>query len=334
MLDVLAGTDSSSVDAVLQLSAADRLRVGRTSSGSRASLDRATSLRRSGEGGAAAALALGGDSSGGGFGGGGVGPVGGLPRHARSQDAWQQPTSISAFALGRAGSATGAAVVAGNGGGVPSSLAHVSVGGGGESKGVVLPTTDGGPMSHLQELKSTAAPPPRASSGLGPPGGGGGGGSPTKGQHRLSFGGWKGGGKGDADADSRRSGSAAGESSFGAAAVGREVPTATQLDGSMLQGRFLSSQAWAEHKQLVDHHSAPAPGERQPKSDSVYARAFVFQLRAALGRRWVSYYRNTKFNFTRIAVLLAMNVIFGVIYYKVCCASVPCCVVRSRRLSL
>lgn len=328
---MLAGTDSSSVDALLQLSAAERLR--RTSSGGRASLDRA-SLRRGGAGGggaAAAALAgLGGD--GGGFPGGGASGGGDVPPRARSQDAWSHQGSgppHATSALGRAGSGVGAP-----GGGAAAatdgrpSLAHVSVG----AKEVELPTTDGGPLSHLQLTT------PRTGSGGGDAAAGGAhGGSLARAagslgrtissdSHRSFFGGWRGGGKGGG-ASSVGGGDASHHSSNSAGdhpgdTAGAQ-PTGAQLDGSMLQHRLMNSEAWAEHKQLLDHYAVPAPGAQPPKFDSVFARTFPYQLRTTVGRRFMSYYRNTKYNFTRIAILLAMQIIFGVIYYKASCVS-PC----------
>lgn len=285
MLDVLAGTDSSSADALLQLSAAERFR--RTSSGSRASFDRA-SFRRGSAAGAALALASGpagcGPTAEGSFGGGDAG--GQFPRRAKSHDAWSRsgsgvPSSAQPqpSLLGRVGSGTGAAA----------SQAHVSVGVGGGRAGSIdaeLPTTDGGPTTHLK-LKSP--PPPGAE----PP-------------SSSSF-----------AADPAAGGRAGAGADGGAGQQAAAPPEVTQLDGSMLQHRFLNSEAWAEHKQLVDHYSNPAPGASPPKFDSVFARSLPFQLRTCIGRRWTSYWRNTSFNFTRIAILLLMNLIFGIIYLKV-----------------
>jgi ABC-type multidrug transport system ATPase subunit len=63
--------------------------------------------------------------------------------------------------------------------------------------------------------------------------------------------------------------------------------------------------------------STPKPGDQPFTFSSVYARSWFHQIFMLIGRYWRASLRNVDYNYTRVMTLIYLNVLFGVIYYKV-----------------
>ena len=88
------------------------------------------------------------------------------------------------------------------------------------------------------------------------------------------------------------------------------------LGGAVLQQQLLDSPAWTKAQERIEAASTPAPGSAPVRFDSVCARSFPAQLRIVLGRTMTSLSRNVGYVWTKITVLLGLNIFFGIIWLQ------------------
>jgi hypothetical protein len=83
------------------------------------------------------------------------------------------------------------------------------------------------------------------------------------------------------------------------------------------QSILQQSALWQREMEISQTMSTPKANTVAYRFDSVFARGFFYQLYWLLKRGWTSSLRDVSYNYTRIMTLMGLQVLFGVIYYKV-----------------
>lgn len=109
-------------------------------------------------------------------------------------------------------------------------------------------------------------------------------------------------------------------SSASASASASDEPKKDQdiklLEGSLLSKSLLASEQWKSHASALEEYSKPAPNTSAIKFDRIQARTFSEQYTELVKRTWKCYERNIGLNYGRMVALLGLNILFGVVYYK------------------